>query len=164
MKAAFETPYIDTERLAYWYFRLNGFLTLENFVVHPQFREQPGQKTDADIYGVRFCRRSELGMPDDEWCMNLDKTCFVLVEVTQGECKLNVPWKQQQKKNIQYVLDAIGAFDGTKDEIAAQLYGDGVFEDQNKSVRLIAVGARLSQELRHDRPKTMQLMLSDMLR
>ena len=25
---------IKTDRLAYWYFRLNGFLTIENFILH----------------------------------------------------------------------------------------------------------------------------------
>jgi hypothetical protein len=49
---------IKTEKLVYWYLRLNGFLTIENFVVHPdQSREQ---RTDVDIIGVRFPFRAEL--------------------------------------------------------------------------------------------------------
>lgn len=27
---------MNPEQLAYWYFRLNGFLTTVNFVVHPE--------------------------------------------------------------------------------------------------------------------------------
>jgi hypothetical protein len=36
---------LDAEKVAYWYFRLNGFLQIENFVVHP--RGRGGQRTDA---------------------------------------------------------------------------------------------------------------------
>jgi len=32
-----QTLRIDPEDLAYWYFRLNGFLAIKNFVVHPDF-------------------------------------------------------------------------------------------------------------------------------
>jgi hypothetical protein len=28
---------LPTEKVAYWYFLLNGCLTIENFVVHPEF-------------------------------------------------------------------------------------------------------------------------------
>ena len=29
---------LNPEKVAYWYFRLNGFLQIENFVVHPERR------------------------------------------------------------------------------------------------------------------------------
>ena len=29
---------IDPEKVAYWYFRLNGFFQIENFIVHPKGR------------------------------------------------------------------------------------------------------------------------------
>ena len=48
---------ISSERLAYWYFRLNGFLQIENFIVHPENRGS--QRTDADLLGVRFRHRVE---------------------------------------------------------------------------------------------------------
>ena len=38
---------ILTENLAYWYFRLNGFLTIPNFVVHPDFGIE--QRTEVDM-------------------------------------------------------------------------------------------------------------------
>ena len=40
---------LDPEKVAHWYFRLNGFLQIENFVVHPERRG--GQGTDADLLG-----------------------------------------------------------------------------------------------------------------
>jgi hypothetical protein len=42
------------EKLAYWYFRLNGFMTMESFILHDESRKGLPQRTDADIYGVRF--------------------------------------------------------------------------------------------------------------
>ena len=48
---------IHPEKLAYWYLRLNGFLTIPNFVVHPD--NGSNQKTDIDILGVRFPYRAE---------------------------------------------------------------------------------------------------------
>lgn len=43
---------LDPEKVAYWYFRLNGFFQIENFVVHPERRGS--QRTDADLLAVRF--------------------------------------------------------------------------------------------------------------
>ena len=43
---------LDPEKVAYWYFRLNGFLQIENFVVHPERRGS--QRTDADLHGLRY--------------------------------------------------------------------------------------------------------------
>ena len=57
---------IKTDDLAYWFFRLNGFLSIVNFVVHKDTRSEAGG-TDADILGVRFPYRAELferPMPD----------------------------------------------------------------------------------------------------
>jgi hypothetical protein len=48
---------LDPEKVAYWYFRLNGFFQIENFVVHPERRGT--QRTDADLLAVRFPHRAE---------------------------------------------------------------------------------------------------------
>jgi hypothetical protein len=40
---------------AEWFLRLNGFLTVLNFVVHPvETEEGTQQRTDADVLGVRL--------------------------------------------------------------------------------------------------------------
>src|SRR2546421_2682459 len=52
-----ETVEIKSEQLAYWYLRLNGFLSIPNFVVHPD--EGRRQRTDVDLLAVRFPYRSE---------------------------------------------------------------------------------------------------------
>ena len=46
-----------TEDLVYWFFRLNGCLTMENFIVHPDTAGPP--ETDADLIAVRFPHRRE---------------------------------------------------------------------------------------------------------
>ena len=56
---------LTTEKVAYWYFRLNGYLQMESFIVHPE--SGGGQRTEADLIGVRFPYRAErlIGRPDD---------------------------------------------------------------------------------------------------
>jgi hypothetical protein len=84
---------ISSEQLAYWYLRLNGFLTIPNFVVHP---DQGGnQETDVDVLGVRFPYREEnLGLPmEDEKHFRKfpDKAFITIAEVKSGRCGLNGP-------------------------------------------------------------------------
>ena len=57
---------MNPEDVAYWYFRLNGCLTIQNFVIHPDWGSD--QRTDVDIIAVRFPQREELlrnSMRDD---------------------------------------------------------------------------------------------------
>lgn len=38
---------LDPEKVAYWYFRLNGFLQIKDFVVHPE--RQSAQRANAQM-------------------------------------------------------------------------------------------------------------------
>jgi hypothetical protein len=97
--------HFSPERVAYWYLRLNGFLQIENFVVHPA--RHGSQRTDAGLLGVRFRHRSEFlydqsdPMVDDER-LRLSP-CFddiVITEVkTNQQCTLNGPWTKSERKN-----------------------------------------------------------------
>ena len=51
-----KVPRLDPEKVAYWYFRLNGFLQIENFVVHPERRGS--QRTD-DLLRFRHSFRRQ---------------------------------------------------------------------------------------------------------
>lgn len=62
---------LNPEKVAYWYFRLNGFLQIENFVVHPERRG--GQRTDADLLAVRFPHRAERLFDDPNDIMQDDR-------------------------------------------------------------------------------------------
>jgi len=91
--------------LAYWYFRLNGFFTIVNFVLHPL--RMGGQLTDADIFGVRFPDRAEFAdLPDfdDVEFRTLDLPLFLCAEVTRDQCKLNGPWTDSNRGNINALL------------------------------------------------------------
>jgi hypothetical protein len=77
------TMQITPEQLAYWYLRLNGFLTIRNFIVHPDAGSD--QRTDVDILGVRFPYRAELSphdMKDDELFTDVNDRPYIVTIVS----------------------------------------------------------------------------------
>ncbi len=160
--------YVPAAKIACWYFRLNGFLGVENFVLHPVNRNQ-SQKTDADFYGVRFQHRSELSMEDDAPFRDGQKSqIFVIAEITRGTCKLNGPWTNPDQQNIQYVLSAIGAFPPEEnDAIAKSLYTHCTYPEPTVTreplFQLVAVGRTASEDLRKKFPSLLQLELAAIL-
>ena len=154
---------ISSEKLAYWYFRLNGFMTMENFILHP---EQAGsQRTDADLYGVRFPYRSEQDMTDDSRFLKVaTKPHFVIAEIKAGECKLNRPWTTQDNKNMQYVLSAIGALQPSSvSKAASDLYDSYAYEDERTKIQLMAVGSTINEVYSRKRPTLVQILFPEML-
>lgn len=100
-----------------------------------------GQRTDADVFGVRFSLRKELNFLDDALFTGRNKPHFVIGEITQGSCKLNGPWTRRADENMQYVLNAIGAFEPNAVEAIAQsLYEQQNYEDGTCRIDLIAFG------------------------
>lgn len=162
------------DSVAYWYFRLNGFFQFENFVVHPE-KKRDGQRTEADILGVRFPFRAERlideprnVMKDDAEKLGLsqNKIEVVIAEVKRNEpCKLNGPWTDKSRKNIQRVLAAMGCLHHDRLEMAAEdLYTVGVHEsDPLLRVRLIAIGREVSREPNTMLPQVTQLVWNDIL-
>lgn len=146
-------PLLDPECVAYWFFRLNGCLTITNFVVHPDGRG--GQRTDADILAVRFPHRSELRgaerlMVDhkDLQPPDGDRIVFVIAEVKTGRCRLNGPWTQPDAGNMQRVLHAIGMLpEELVPEAASRLYQSGSYSDDRQTIRLFAIGRERDDEL-----------------
>lgn len=136
------------ERLAYWYFRLNGFLTTENFIVHPD--EGRNQMTDADLLAVRFMHRAEnllSPMQDDPRVVECPFfNNIIIAEIKTGRCALNGPWTDPTKKNMERVLRAIGCVnDQGVQQAASCLYENGLWQNGTVSVRLFAVGEGKSQ-------------------
>lgn len=142
-------PRMPPERVAYWYFRLNGFLQIENFVVHPKL--YGGQRTDADLIGVRFPYRAErlIDNPDDlmeddfERLHPLnDRADIVIAEIKTGRCALNGPWTNEENQNINRVLAAIGSLPADMiDEAANALYAAASFDQpDHPRIRLVLVG------------------------
>ena len=136
-------PVSTPERLAYWYLRLNGFLTVENFVVHPDSGNN--QRTDADLIGLRFGNRQEnfiQPMEDDPLVAEANSYCNVVIaEVKRSICALNGPWTAKEEENIQRVLSAIGCVPRGKLHVAAEgLYESGLYESELLTIRLLACG------------------------
>lgn len=134
---------LSPERLAYWYFRLNGFLTIENFIVHP---ETGGiAQTEADILATRFAFREENAirpMVDD--LLITECTTFaniIIAETTRRQCKLNGPWTSPERGNMVRVLRAIGCLENHDIlEAATALYETGNWSNDIVTLRLFALG------------------------
>lgn len=144
------------EKLAYWYFRLNGCLTIEDFIVHPD--DRGSQRTDADILGVRFPYRSELAtasspMEDAEPFRELTKPLLFIAEVKVGKCHLNGPWTRPERENMERVLNALGAFPPKEVPRAAQaLYEENRYECADFLMHMFALGRQINQNYRRTRP------------
>lgn len=165
-------PRLPPERVAYWYFRLNGFLQIENFVVHPKL--YGGQRTDADLIGVRFPFRAErlIDNPedlieDDVARLNLlnDRVDIVIAEIKTGRCALNGPWTNEEDQNIHRVLAAIGSLPAEViDEAANSLYGTASFDQPDQPrIRLILVGRELDPAIAEKYAGITQLTWSEIL-
>jgi hypothetical protein len=164
---------LDPEKVAYWYFRLNGYLQIENFVVHPV--RGGGQRTDVDLLAVRFPHRAERLiddpndiMPDDEQRLSFSRGLIdvIIAEVkTNQPCTLNGPWTQKEQQNVHRVLTAIGCL--PSDHIAraaADIYRAGVHtSDLGLRVRLVAVGRERNADLTARYPDMTQLVWAEML-
>lgn len=158
-------PSLIPEKVAYWYFRLNGFLQIENFIVHPGRRGS--QRTDADLLAVRFPHRAEFlfdhpePMRDDEatLCLSSGAIDVVIAEVkTKQPCAVNGPWTAEERENVHRVLAAIGCVPrDTIDMAATGIYRNGIYEDRTLRIRLIAVGGARSSELAERFPQVIQV-------
>jgi len=156
--------YITAEQLGYWFFRLNGCLVLDSFLIHHERRGNEG--TDVDILGVRFPHRCELAYseepikdhPDFE---NIKKIQLIIAEIKTGQCNLNGPWTDPDKRNMNRVLHALGAF--SKEEIGQvsdDLYSQAKFENDKYLCRLFALGLYPNDELH---PAPVQLTWNEIL-
>jgi hypothetical protein len=156
----------NPERLAYWYLRLNGFLTIENFIVHDEGGR--GQRTDVDLIAFRFPHRKEAfhsyggearWMRDDP-CFDGKKLPFTaFVEVTSGECKLNGPWTDPAKENMPRAIRALGPFSTMKEvQIASRdIYASGGYASDTIELGLVSIGERPNPELRERMPRVLQI-------
>lgn len=157
---------ITTEALAYWYLRLNGFLTITNFIVHPD--QGRNQETDADILGVRFPYRAEnlsLPMKDDDLLIGEPgKSHLIIGEVKSGLCNLNGPWTKPERRNMLRVLSAIGALQSHESEVAAKsLYEVGYYSNQRYRISLLCFGREPNPEITEKYPAVPQILWDGIL-
>jgi len=108
------------ESLAYWYFRLNGFIPMPNFVLHEVNGVDMRRKynADADLLAVRFPHVFEEigGRPGDwdneqfaEWGLDLDREMICLIcEVKTGEFNSASVNKAFNKARLLYAVRRFG--------------------------------------------------------
>jgi len=157
---------ISSEKLAYWYFRLNGFLTIENFVVHPDRGTQ--QCTDIDLLAVRFPHRAELlevPMEDDKrLILEPQKIRIILAEVKIGRIELNKAWTNPSRKNIQRMLRAVGAIEQERvEDVSDEIYTNRWYEEPNYVISMCCLGRTKNQDLLKRYPKMPQLTWEEVL-
>jgi hypothetical protein len=162
------------EKVAYWYFRLNGFLQIENFVVHPE--GHGAQRTDADLLAVRFPYRAERifdnpndVMQDDTQYLSLSHELVdvAIVEVkTNRHCTLNGPWTEENRQNVHRVLAALGCLPQDRIvEAATNIYQLGIHNSGHGiRIRLVAVGRTHNRVLSARYPHVTQVIWEDLLR
>jgi hypothetical protein len=155
-----DTLIVNAEKLAYWYFRLNGCFTITNFIVHPD--EGRSQRTDIDILAVRFPYREELlinPMKDDPiFLSNGSRMKVILAEVKTNTCNLNGPWTNPERQNMQRVLKAAGVFPReVLDEAAQALYSYGLYEDDSCTMTMFCIGKLENADLRRRFPDVPQV-------
>ncbi|MFC1836477.1 hypothetical protein ACFL2Q_17435 [Thermodesulfobacteriota bacterium] len=157
---------IKTERLAYWYFRLNGCATIENFIVHPE--EGSAQETEVDIIAIRFPFRAERltnPMLDDEQVFPLDhRIKILLVEVKESRCGLNKSWRAPERRNMERLVKAIGPFpEDMLKPVAHELYATGSYKDSVFLMRLVCVGKEINLGIANERKGVLQLTWTQIL-
>jgi hypothetical protein len=142
---------MSAEDLAAWYLRLNGFLTVRNFLCQT---EDSVRRTDIDIVGVRFPHRAEMkslgvDMRDDPLFQSAPPVLdVVLAEVKRGLCNVNRSLRLPERRNIEYVLEATGIFpSGRQRAVARALYDETEYTDRSRRVRILAFGEFRNPEL-----------------
>ncbi len=154
------------EEVASWYFRLNGFLSIPGFIVHPDQRRR-FPLTEADLLAVRFPYSSEkIGdrwMTDDPLVVGSDKKIlFIIVETKAELCRINGAWSDSDRQNMQRAIRRLGfAEESMTDVIAEKMYKSFRWEDENYVLQFISVGKRPNEQLVTSRPHWLQITWDD---
>jgi len=137
------------EDLADWYLRLNGCLTVSNFVLHPERRG--GQRGEADVVAVRFPHRAEFNDEgaDDPLFATIARPLFMVAEAKAGDCELNASWIRDEKA-ILYVLKRFALLTRNKLETIARVwFENGFYSDSELSCSFLCFGERRSENLHY---------------
>jgi hypothetical protein len=153
------------EAVGYWYFRLNGFLTIPNFILHPD--EAANQRSDADIIGIRFPHRAELfrdPMRDDEVFTAIQKPFIVFAEIKRGCCEINRTYRNREGQNVQRILRAVGIFHlNLIDEVAESIYATGAYTSNTYHISFCCLGDSRNPQIADRYPNVLQIIWDDAL-
>jgi hypothetical protein len=109
------------EIMAYWYLRLNGFIPLNNLVVHRRVDGAIKHNADIDLIAIRFpFVYEEVGGEQEDWDIEglfnrindnaIELTNLCIVEVKSGQCSLSDIKKSFSKERLLYAVDRVGIF------------------------------------------------------
>ena len=155
----------SSETVGYWYFRLNGFMTIANFVLHPD--EAANQRSDADIIGIRFPYRAELlrdPMRDDDVFTAIEKPFIALAEIKRGHCEINRTYLNPAEQNVQRLLRAVGVFHlNLLDEVAESIYETGGYSSNEYCISFCCLGETQNPHIEERYPDALQILWDDIL-
>lgn len=149
------------EKLVYWYLRFNGYLTVENFTVHPNFKRDP--EAEADILAVRFPLSAEdprrFKFDRDHNLILTDRIDFIISEVKSSVCDINPSWEEPGRENIQYALQWFGHFPEKEiGTISEAIYRQKVWCSNSEAVRFVCFGSEENQALKNKYPDLKQIL------
>ncbi len=165
MKNNPDTPSDITEKILYWYLRLNGFYTFANFIIHNERGESV--QTEIDVAGVRFPERKEnLERPMQDEIEDTSKIFFIIAEATTGNCKINDKW--QKASVIKSVITSLGVVRANHedlDAIVSDICKNGFydFKDEVRCFSFLSVGKK-KDTLRREYEKVPQYTWEEILK
>ena len=129
------------EGLLQWFLRLNGFLTIPNFVLHPMYRRE-GQRTEVDVIGIRFPHRTEF--PD---ILQHEETALVLAEAKASNAIINAAWLRADDRVLEDLLACIGIIPTVElDATARQLRNTGAARTTTARVSFLLVATNFPED------------------
>jgi len=149
-----------SETLVRWYLRFNGYLTVQNLVVHEPTAGVVPQGAEFDVVGVRFPYSREVAdfqFPRDPDLVCLEKpgaTNVVIADVKGGRgTALSDVWLPDtddalQLARLAYLVRWLGFWEreAVISDVAKDLRQRRVAEHQNITIRPIYFGARPSRQ------------------
>lgn len=148
---------VKPERLGHWFLRLNGCMTIANYVSH--LDTGSNQRTEIDALGVRFPFRFELPkMLDDVFFSECkDKPLVVVAEIKTGECSLNAAWRGSNTGTLSRALRSAGMFAETDSiAVAKALQTTGQYDSGQYRANFVAIGESRNETLAAELPKSKQ--------
>lgn len=148
-----------TETFVRWYLRFNGYLGVENFIVHEPVQGAAPQGAEFDVVAVRFPFSREVAKfelarhPQLEAIEQPGVVNVVIAEVKGGkDTSLNDPWRPEsddrlQLQRLKYLVRWLGFCDSENDveSVATDLRRTGR-SDRRCAVRAVYFGARHSEQ------------------
>jgi hypothetical protein len=133
------------EQLATWYLRLNGYLTVPNFILHDD--NKGSTRGEIDVLAVRFpysvetagskwMKRDDILVPKDK------KIDFIIAEIKRDKCKLNDSLTNAGRKNVPYLIKWLGmAQESEIEKVSDELYKNKIYEGDSWVLRVVCFGS-----------------------